>query len=126
MQLFPSRWLSSSSKTSPPPDDFLATSTEGWWAAVETRRSPSAPKPDNLAGIRRQMCRLLQDCPGTARDSVLASLKRAYTADEAWMLRSNVYQCIAHRHGESEARERVNGLIPHFQDLMPASRLRPI
>ena len=126
MHFFPSRWISSFSRTRPSADeDFLATSTQAWWQ-MKGKAPARAAKPDSMGSIRQHMCQLLQDCPDGAKTLVIRSLNRAVTPHEAWMLRSNIFQCIARCHGELEARDRVNRLIPHFQPVLPAARLRPV
>lgn len=92
-------------------------------------RSLSRASPQEAAGrlpvpaLRERMAAMLADCDDLASQRVALKLHIARTPQELWMLRSDVYSCIAQAHNQAEARERINGILPGFEGWLPQRQL---
>ncbi len=76
--------------------------------------------------IRESLQTTLHDCKDMRAQRVIYKINVAQTADELWQLRSDLHQCIAKLHNQTEAAARVNSLISVFEGWVPASQLMPI
>lgn len=79
-----------------------------------------------ITALRYQISSILQDCQPESRDKVMLRICSAHAPIDLWLLRIDVFGIIAQSHGQSEARKRINSLLPHFQDLLPPRLLMPI
>ena len=73
--------------------------------------------------IRARLQASLQDCKDAHTQRVIYKIKQAQTPLDLWLLRSDLYQCIARVHSQSVARERINGFINIFQGWLPDRQL---
>ena len=76
--------------------------------------------------IRHSFHKALHDCKNMGAQRLIYKINVASTPSELWLLRSEVHQCIAQTHSQSEAAERINALIPAFDGWLPASQLNRI
>lgn len=99
-----------------------------FFGKARARRSASAAMvgSPNLDDIRRSLHAALHDCKDMRTQRVLYRVNVAQTAAELWVLRSDLHQCIAFAHSQSEAAARINALIPLFEGRVPDSQLVPI
>lgn len=73
--------------------------------------------------IRESLQTLLHDCRCMRSQRVIYKINVAQTPAELWLLRSDLHQCIAQTHSQSEAAERINSLIEVFEGWLPAGQL---
>jgi hypothetical protein len=76
--------------------------------------------------IRHTFHKALHDCKNMGAQRLIYKINIAPTPSDLWLLRSDVHQCIAQTHSQSEAAERINALIPAFDSWLPASQLKQI
>ena len=82
-----------------------------------------ARPPAAVESVRQQILGLLEDCQGVDCERLRWRLHTAECAQDLWMLRGPLFQVIASQHCQSQAAERVNGLLPAFQELLPQRML---
>lgn len=73
--------------------------------------------------IRESLLALLHDCRDMRTQRIIYQIKVAKTPADLWLLRSDLHQCIAQTHSQSEAAERINSLIEVFEGWLPAGQL---
>ncbi|EJL90024.1 hypothetical protein PMI15_00419 [Polaromonas sp. CF318] len=73
--------------------------------------------------IRESLLALLHDCRDMRTQRLIYKVNVAKTPAELWLLRSDLHQCIAQTHSQSEAAERINSLIDVFEGWLPAGQL---
>jgi DNA-binding FrmR family transcriptional regulator len=73
--------------------------------------------------IRESLLALLHDCSDMRSQRLIYRIKVAKTPADLWLLRSDLHQCIAQAHNQSEAAERINSLIEVFEGWLPADQL---
>jgi len=73
--------------------------------------------------IRESLLALLHDCSDMRTQRLIYKIKVAKTPADLWLLRSDLHQCIAQTHSQSEAAERINSLIEVFEGWLPAGQL---
>ena len=73
--------------------------------------------------IRESLLALLHDCRDMRTQRLIYQIKVAKTPSDLWLLRSDLHQCIAQTHSQSEAAERINSLIEVFEGWLPAGQL---
>lgn len=76
-----------------------------------------------LDDVRLRMREALTDCAGMDAQRLLFKVQAAQTADALWMLRSDLYNCIARHHSQSQATQRINALLPCFEGWLPSRQL---
>jgi hypothetical protein len=94
-----------------------------------TSRLSSTAKAANrlsVEQIQESLRTLLHDCEDPRTPRVIYKISLAKTPSDLWLLRSDLHQCIAHAHSQTEAAERINGLIGVFEGWLPASQLTRI
>ncbi|MEO7887858.1 MAG: hypothetical protein ABI893_09660 [Polaromonas sp.] len=92
-------------------------------------RLSSPAKPGNRLSVEQiqdSLRTLLHDCDDARTPRLIYKISLAKTPAELWLLRSDLHQCIAHAHTQTEAAERINGLIDVFEGWLPASQLTRI
>ena len=98
-----------------------ATVPEGRAAA------PDRGGPCSLADVKKQLLMVLDDCrDGAGRLSIEDRISSADSVTELWLLRSDIYQCVARQRGQSEASRRINSLLPIFEGWIPARHLAAV
>lgn len=73
--------------------------------------------------IQESLVALLHDCGDMRTQRLIYKIKVAKTPADLWLLRSDLHQCIAQTHSQSEAAERINSLIEVFEGWLPAGQL---
>ncbi|SDN10841.1 hypothetical protein [Polaromonas sp. JS666] len=73
--------------------------------------------------IRESLLALLHDCRDMRTQRLIYKVNVAKTPADLWLLRSDLHQCIAQTHSQSEAAERINSLIEVFEGWLPAGQL---
>jgi hypothetical protein len=84
------------------------------------------PTPAGVETLRRQLLAVLDDCDGFECDRLRWRVHTAECAQELWLLRDAVFQTVASQHCQAAAAERINGLLPAFQHLLPSAPLHPV
>lgn len=96
------------------------------WFSSELDEPQIAAPEAGIESIRRQVLSVLDDCAGVECDRLRWRLHTAECAQDLWMLRGPVFQVVANQHCQSQAVERVNGLVPAFREWMPARLVTPL
>ncbi|MBC7377532.1 MAG: hypothetical protein H7346_08875 [Burkholderiaceae bacterium] len=73
--------------------------------------------------IRLKLHACLQGCRDAHTQRIIYKIELAQTPADLWLLRSDLYQCIARVHSQSVAKERINGLVNLFQGWLPDRQL---
>lgn len=79
-----------------------------------------------IKDIRVCFHKALHDCRTSGAQRLIYRINVATSPTELWLLRTDVHQCIAQNHSQSEAATRINLLIPAFGGWLPASQLKQI
>ncbi len=79
-----------------------------------------------LETLRESLLALLHDCTDLRAQRVVYKIKCTRDAAELWLMRSELHQCIATLHSQSEAARRINSLVHMFEGWVPASQLTRI
>ena len=87
------------------------------------RREPKVEPQQSMTQLRHQSLALLDDCEGPCCERLRLRLQSARTADELWLARSEIFQQVASQHCQSQAAQRINGLLPLFEGWLPARLL---
>ncbi|MDB5871416.1 MAG: hypothetical protein JWQ07_858 [Ramlibacter sp.] len=83
----------------------------------------SAGPGRGIEELRRRSLQVLADCARPQDERIRDRLNNAFTAEQLWQARCEIYQAIARQHCEAEAMRRLNGLAPAFEGWLPASAL---
>lgn len=84
------------------------------------------PVQAGVESVRQQLLSVLDDCEGFECDRLRWRLHTAECAQELWLLRDAVYQVVASQHCQTQAAQRINGLVPAFQRVLPARVLQRV
>ncbi|MGE0497707.1 MAG: hypothetical protein AB7I35_13385 [Ramlibacter sp.] len=95
---------------------------------------PAAPQGDpaeraafaiklTLQEVRQHLHQTVHDCSGSDAQRLRFKLQAATSVKEFWMLRSDLYECIARSHSQTEAARRINALLPCFDGWLPSRLL---
>jgi hypothetical protein len=79
-----------------------------------------------LPEIKLQMEAALSDMPGIDAERIKYKIRTAGSANELWMIRSDMYQTISKLRSQTEAASRINQLLPCFKQWVPAQQLAVI
>lgn len=77
------------------------------------------PAPAGVESVRQQLLAALDDCEGFECDRLRWRVHTAECAQELWLLRDALFQIVAKQHCQAAAAERINGLVPAFQAVLP-------
>jgi hypothetical protein len=77
-----------------------------------------------LSALRQLVVQTLHDCSNESSERVVQRVRIAKSSQELWVLRSDLYQCIAQAHSQTEAVERINSLIDAFEGWIPSAQLK--
>lgn len=80
----------------------------------------------SLSEVRAAVLATLKDCGGPVCERMRWRLEAAHSAQELWMLRSEIFQLVSAQHCQAEAATRINGLLPVFEPYLPARMLTKI
>lgn len=99
----------------------------GQAASPEGLAAAAKGGPCSLADVKKQLLLVLDDCRNGERySSIEGRISSADSVIELWLLRSDIYQCVARESGQGEASRRINSLLPVFEGWIPARHLAPI
>ncbi len=79
-----------------------------------------------LPEIKLHMQAALSDMPGIDAERIKYKIRTARSANELWMIRSDMYQTISKLHSQSQAAVRINQLLPCFSQWLPSQQLAAI
>jgi hypothetical protein len=88
--------------------------------------SESKAHSGKLNHIKSTMLALLSDASPLPESRLVLRINAAGTGMELWLLRVEVHQAVALAHGQSVAAQRINGMLPLFELLIPAHMLAPV
>lgn len=77
----------------------------------------------DLAQIRRQLVRSIDDCTSESAQRLRKKIDEARTPLELWLLRNDAYQLISQQHDQSVAARRINTLIHSFEGWLEPKQL---
>jgi hypothetical protein len=86
------------------------------------RRVRSASLKD-LARIRRQLERSIDDCTSESAQRLRKQIDQARSPQELWLLRNDAYQLISQQHDQSVAARRINTLMHSFEGWLEPKQL---
>ncbi len=102
---------------------WLPSRPFAWLHSATSGTFLSSTPNAELENVREHLLHLLDDCQGTDCERLRWRLHTAESAQDLWLLRGPLFQVVASQHCQQQAAERVNGLVPAFQGLMPARLL---
>jgi hypothetical protein len=102
----------------------LSTSAMDRAQAQVTRAKARGKMP--LPEMKLQMQAVLSDLPGIDAERLKYKIRNARSANELWMIRSDMYQTISKLRSQTEAALRINQLLPCFSQWLPAQQLAAI
>ncbi|MCW5651517.1 MAG: hypothetical protein KIS62_17360 [Ramlibacter sp.] len=76
-----------------------------------------------LPEVRERLQQTLRDCASPDARRLHYRLQAAGSVKEFWMMRSDLYECIARDHSQAEAARRINALLPCFDGWLPSRLL---
>ena len=90
------------------------------------------PEPEHaaskmaLAQIKLQVELSFQDIEGIEAIRLRLKITASRDVQDLWLLRSDIYQLIARRLNQQVAAQRINALLPCFEQWLPARALTKI
>ncbi|MES2399828.1 MAG: hypothetical protein V4573_07570 [Pseudomonadota bacterium] len=78
-----------------------------------------AVTPPDLGHIRSVMLGAVASCSEASRVRIEDQLKHATSAVELWLIRADIFQCLAREVGQKHAAQQVAELAPLFKDALP-------
>lgn len=76
-----------------------------------------------LDPLRLQLHHALQRCEGPMCERMRWRIDDAYTAQQLWQLRGEIFQLVARQFCQEEAVRRINALLPAFSRWLPKRML---
>lgn len=89
---------------------------------LRQRRVRGASLKD-LARIRRQLERSIDDCTSESAQRLRKQIDQARSPQELWLLRNDAYQLISQQHDQSVAARRINTLMHSFEGWLEPKQL---
>jgi hypothetical protein len=90
-------------------------------------QAPAGSRPYALADVQKELALTLEDCPDDVlRLRIEGWISSATSVTELWLLRCDIYQCVARACGQGEASRRINSLLPVFEGWIPDRQLVPV
>jgi hypothetical protein len=104
---------------------FLALKISRAFAPTQSfSDSPEAASaPMAVNDVRIQLLRVLKDCHAIDALRLGLRVQATQSVKELWLLRSDLYGCIARHHSQTEASQRINALLPCFDGWLPSRQL---
>jgi hypothetical protein len=84
------------------------------------------PLRDELSELRQSVVVTLHGCSDQTAQRLAQRVRIARSSQDLWVLRSDLYQCIAQTHSQTEAVKRINSLIEAFEGWIPPAQLKSI
>lgn len=99
-----------------------------WSKWLHSRPRESTPEPPVvlLDQMRLQLHAALHGCDGPATERVRWHIDQAYTPQDLWLLRGEIYQMVSDQFCQAEAVRRINALLPVFSGTVPGRMLARI
>ena len=95
--------------------------TEAFADAPEQANAPMA-----VNDVRIELIGVLKDCRAIDAQRIGLRVQATRSVKELWLMRGDLYDCIARHHSQSEASRRINGLLPCFEGWLPSRQLTRI
>jgi hypothetical protein len=73
--------------------------------------------------MRAQLHGSLRGCDGAMTERVRWQIDHAFTTQDMWLLRGDIYQLVADQFCQAEAVRRINALLPVFSGTLPGRML---
>ena len=70
-----------------------------------------------LSELRDRTREVLRDCTGVEADRLRIRIGCAADASDLWLMRCDIFQVVANQHLQSVAANRINALLPAFDDV---------
>lgn len=83
------------------------------------------PPEAAVEAVRHQLLALLDDCEGFDCERLRWRLHTAESARDLWLLRGAVCETLTREHCSKQAQDRLDGLLPAFERVLPARYLSP-
>jgi hypothetical protein len=98
------------------------------WKKWLSSQSGELAEPDGmeLNDVRAAVLATLRDCDGAACERMRWRLQAAQTAQDMWLLRSEIFQMVSAQHCQAVAASRINALLPAFEQHLPTRMLTKI
>lgn len=93
------------------------------WLNSRPAEWPTRQPTLGVEAARQQLLAVLDDCNGFECDRLRWRVHTAERPQELWLLRDAVFQVVSSQHCQAQAAERINGLVPAFQQLLPERML---
>jgi hypothetical protein len=90
------------------------------------RAEPRKGGKHDLSDIKRRMLEAVSDLHNSQAERFMYKINGTRRAIDLWQLRSDMYQAISLQHGQAEAAQRINQLLPSFAPWVPAKQLTSI
>lgn len=84
------------------------------------------PVQAGVESVRQQLLSVIDDCEGSECDRLRWRVHTAECGQELWLLRDAVFQVVASQHCQLQAAQRINGLVPAFQRILPTRLLQHV
>ncbi|MDB5873444.1 MAG: hypothetical protein JWQ07_2886 [Ramlibacter sp.] len=94
-----------------------------WLSGEAVQPAGKLPQLHRIEVLRERSAQVLADCTRPHADRVRVQLNKAVTAQQLWLMRSDLYQTVARQHCEAEAVRRLNELLPMFEGWLPPGAL---
>ena len=97
-----------------------------WLNGVPAQPAGTPMELHSISELRERSLQVLADCARPHDERIRFHLGKAVSAQQIWLMRSEIYQAVAQRHCEAEAARRVNDLLPMFEGWLPPGALTRI
>lgn len=81
------------------------------------------PQRVHLSQVRRLLVSALHDCEDRISQRVAYEVQIALTAQDLWLLRTDVHRCISLAHSQAEASARIDPIAASFMGWLPTHQL---
>jgi len=92
------------------------------WLHSGPREIPAVPAA-NMNEIRLLILGVVADCTSKAAERMREQVRSMRSGSDLLLLRGDLYQLVAREHCETEARRRINNLLPALKAWVPAHTL---
>jgi hypothetical protein len=86
-----------------------------WINSLPFAEAAVEPPLTTLEQMRAQVRETLRGCDGPMCERMRWRIDATRSAQDLWLLRSEIFQLVAGQHCQAEAAQRINGLIPLFE-----------
>lgn len=98
------------------------------WRKWLNSQSSELAEPDRMTldEVRAAVTATLKDCTGPLCERMRWRLEATHSAQDLWLLRSEIFHLVSSQHCQAEAAARINALLPAFEPYLPARMLTKI